>query len=98
MFLVFNALFCNSENVDAGELNSYNRIHKDEALTKYGFNWTEFCKEFGFANTHIPDFFICKNLKYLKCCTELLLNEWNSEEWRPYWLQIVYRKIVRLTK
>jgi predicted metalloendopeptidase len=95
---IFNALFCNSENVDAGELNGYNRIHKDEALSKYGFNWIEFCKEFGFANTHIPDFFICKNLKYLKCCTELLLNEWNSEEWRPYWLQILYRKIVRLTK
>jgi predicted metalloendopeptidase len=95
---MFNALFCDNKSTDASQFNSYNRIHKDEALSKYGFNWAEFCKEFGFTNANIPEFFICKNLNYLKCCTELLLNEWNSEAWRPYWLLIIYRKIVRITK
>ena len=90
---MLNAFACNSQSSD---FNSYNKIHKDEALTKYGFNWTEFCKEFGF--TKVPEYFICKNLNYLKCCTELLLNEWNTEEWRAYWLLIIYRKIIRITK
>ena len=90
---MLNAFACNSQSND---FNSYNKIHKDEALSKYGFNWTEFCKEFGF--TKVPEYFICKNLNYLKCCTELLLNEWNSEEWRAYWLLIIYRKIIRITK
>lgn len=90
---MLNAFACNSQSSD---FNSYNKIHKDEALSKYGFNWTEFCKEFGF--TKVPEYFICKNLNYLKCCTELLLNEWNSEEWRAYWLLIIYRKIIRITK
>ena len=85
-----------SRNLEASKVSNYNKIYKDEALEKYGFNWTEFCTEFGF--TKIPDFFICKNLNYLKNCTELLLNEWNSEEWRAYWLLIIYRKIVRITK
>jgi len=93
---MFNALFCDNKKIDASELNGYNRIHKDEALSKYGFDWVKFCKEFGFKKA--PDFFICKNLNYLKCCTELLLNEWDSEEWRAYWLLIQYRKFIKITK
>ena len=95
---MFNALFCNSQTADPDSFNTYNRVYKDEALTKYGFNWTEFCQEFGFTKENIPNYFICKNLNYLKCCTEMLLNEWNSEEWRAYWLVIIYRKIVRITR
>jgi putative endopeptidase len=95
---MFNALFCNTKTIDIDNFNTYNRVYKDEALSKYGFNWEEFCNEFGFTNVNMPEYFICKNLNYLKCCTELLLNEWNSEEWRAYWLLIIYRKIVRITR
>ena len=89
-------MVCNSKNLDDADFNSYNRIYKNEAMEKYGFNWEEFCKELGF--TKIPEFFICRNLNYLKCCTDLLLKEWNSEEWRAYWLIIVYRRLARITK
>ena len=92
----FNSLVCSNKNIDDKDFNSYNRIYKNEAMEKYGFNWEEFCKELGF--TKIPEFFICRNLNYLKCCTDLLLKEWNSEEWRAYWLLIVYRRLARITK
>ena len=90
---LFNALGCTDiTNND----KSYNRVTASEALEKYGFNWKEFTKELGFK--HTPEFFITPSLNYLKCCTTLLLENWNSEKWRPYWLWIFFRRLVRITK
>ena len=80
---IVNAMKCNSLKED--EYN-YNKITSKEALETYNFNWIEFCKELGFKQT--PDFFIVPSKNYLKCCTELLIKEWDSEEWRPYWIFI----------
>ena len=76
--------------------NYYNRVYRKEALEKYGFNWDEYSKTIGFETP--PDFFIIDNLNYLKCVIQLLKEEWNSEEWRPFWLLIYYRFITRFTK
>jgi putative endopeptidase len=70
--------------------SSYNKVTTHEALQKYGFDWKLFSKELGFKYT--PDFFIISNLNYLKCGTELLLKQWNSERWRTYWIYIFIRQ------
>jgi putative endopeptidase len=75
---------------DDKKQSSYNKIYKDEALKTFQFNWDEVSKAMGFEKT--PDFFITTNLSYLKCGTELLLKEWNSEQWRTYWIYIFIRQ------
>jgi putative endopeptidase len=73
--------------------STYNKITTKEALQKYGFDWAKFSKSMGFSYT--PEFFITSNLNYLKCGTELLLKEWNSERWRTYWIYIFIRQLNR---
>jgi putative endopeptidase len=70
--------------------STYNKITTKEALQKYDFDWKSFSKSLGFDYT--PEFFITSNLNYLKCGTELLLKEWNSEKWRTYWIYIFIRQ------
>jgi len=73
--------------------STYNKITTKEALHKYGFDWSKFSKSMGFSYT--PEFFITSNLNYLKCGTDLLLKEWNSERWRTYWIYIFIRQLNR---
>ena len=73
--------------------STYNKVTTKEALQKYGFDWAKFSKSMGFSYT--PEFFITSNLNYLKCGTELLLKEWNSEKWRTYWIYIFIRQLNR---
>ena len=73
--------------------STYNKITTKEALQKYGFDWSKFSKSLGFSYT--PEFFITSNLNYLKCGTDLLLKEWNSERWRTYWIYIYIRQLNR---
>ena len=73
--------------------STYNKITTKEALQKYGFDWEKFAKSMGFSYT--PEFFITSNLNYLKCGTDLLLKEWNSERWRTYWIYIFIRQLNR---
>ena len=76
----------------------YNKVTKEEAIKKYKFNWTEYCKELGYEEKNIPDFFIVSNLQYFKFCTEELLENWNSKEWRSYWIWIFARFYARFTR
>jgi putative endopeptidase len=76
--------------------NGYNKITAADALKIYGFDWEQFSKELGFDKT--PPFFISSSPNYLKCCVELLMNEWNSEKWRSFWCWIYLRFIARITK
>ena len=73
--------------------STYNKVTAKEALQKYGFDWAKFSKSMGFSYT--PEFFITSNLNYLKCGTELLLKEWNTEKWRTYWIYIFIRQLNR---
>lgn len=73
--------------------STYNKITAKEALHKYNFDWNTFSKEMGFKNT--PEFFITTNMNYLKCGTELLLKDWNSERWRTYWIYLFIRQLNR---
>jgi putative endopeptidase len=91
---IFNALGC--VDVKKEEEESYNKVYADEALTKYGFDWKEFSKQLGFRNT--PKFFITSSLNYLKCGTDLLIKNWNTEKWKTYWLYILFKRLVRITR
>ena len=83
-----------NQNIDEYN-NEYNRVTRKDAIEKYGFDWDEYSKEIGFKK--VPEFFIIDNLNYLKCVMKLLKEEWNSEEWRPFWLLMYYRVIIRFT-
>jgi putative endopeptidase len=47
-------------------------------------------KEYGFKN--IPTKFVTSNLNYLLCGTKLLIDEWDTPEWRTYWIYIYIRQ------
>jgi predicted metalloendopeptidase len=90
---MMNALICTKATTS---LDSYNKISAHEAISKYDFNWEEFSKDLGF--TYTPDFFITSSKNYLKCGTELLLKNWDSEKWRTYWIYIFVKKTARMTE
>lgn len=75
--------------------NGYYKIHKDDALTKYGFDWEQFAKELGF--TKAPDYFITGNIENLSKLIKLLQEKWTTEKWRPLILIKLYRFIVRFS-
>ena len=90
---IFNALGC----VDVTKKEkSYNKVYAEEAYTKYGFNWNEISKHLGFKTT--PNFFITSSLNYLKCGSELFVKNWNTSKWKTYWLYILFRSLVRITR
>jgi len=90
---MFNALGCDSIK---GASDGYNLVTEKDALEVYQFNWTEFCKELGF--TKVPSTFVCSNLNYLNCCTDLMLKEWDSEEWKVFWIWTYISFISRISQ
>jgi predicted metalloendopeptidase len=92
---IANAFSCNSLN-KKNDLTTYHKITPKEALERFNFNWDEYSKALGFKTT--PDFFITSDLNYLLCIVHLLLKEWNTSEWRTYWIYIYMRMIIRFHK
>ena len=88
---ILYAMGCES-GIKEGE-NNYNKVYAKDANTKYNFNWTDFASGLGFKET--PEFFITSSLNYLKCGTELLMNEWTSKQWRTYWIYIYIRQLIQ---
>ena len=75
--------------------SNYNKVYTEEAMKTYNFNWEEFAHGLGFKRT--PEFFITSNLSYLKCGTDLLLGEWDSDQWKTYWIYIYIRQQQRFS-
>ena len=90
---IFTALGC-MDVTTKDEL--YNKVTKEEAMTKYGFDWEEFSKHLGFKKT--PDFFVTTNLNYIKCGSKLLIDNWKTPRWRTYWIYLILRRLIRITK
>jgi len=90
---IITAMGCDEGIVE--NQNNYNRVTAAQALKEYNLNWDKFSYALGFSTP--PEFFITTSLNYLKCGTKLLLDNWNSEKWRSYWLYIFIRHLVRLT-
>jgi len=74
----------------------YNKVTANESISKYNFDWPEFSKELGFS--HTPSFFITSNLNYLICGTKMLMDNWNNENWRTYWIYLFIRQQQRWNK
>ena len=90
-FEILNAMAC--ELIKETDEDNYNLITKDEALKSFGFNWKEFCDATGIKKT--PDDFVTSNVNYLLCGTKLLLEKWNSKQWRTYWVYLFIRQQCR---
>ena len=93
-FEILNAMACNL--IKETDEDDYNLISKDEALNKFGFNWTEFCKVLGFKK--IPESFVTSNVNYLLCGTKLLLERCDSDQWKTYWIYLYIRQQCRWNK
>jgi predicted metalloendopeptidase len=91
---ILEALGC--ADISSGEEKQYNKIMASEAMSKYGFDWDSFSKELGFKNT--PKFFITSSVNYLKCGSDVMKANWNTPKWRTYWIFILLRRLIRITK
>ena len=90
---IINAYDCT--NIKNEDSDGYNVIHKSEALDKYGFDWDKFAVALGFKKT--PDFFITSNPNYIYCMTKILLEEWDNEKWRTYFIFLYIKQLQRFT-
>ena len=90
---IFISMGCNDVSKNESE---YNKVRVAECKEKYGFDWVEFTKQLGYSKT--PDSFTTFSLNYLKCGTDLFLKNWNTPAWRTYWIFLLLRRIVRITK
>jgi predicted metalloendopeptidase len=86
-------LGCDSIKTD--DLDGYNIVTKQEALSKYNFDWEKLATKIGYKT--VPNTFICSSTNYLKCIMETLLtdNAWQSDKWRSYYLYINFRQVMR---
>ena len=97
VFKCFEKIFFCFSGVDfVNNPLGYNKVVKSESLEKYNFNWDELSTELGIKDT--PDFFITPDLNYLKNISTLLSSEWDSEEWRPFWIYTYIRQVARYTQ
>jgi len=85
------AMGCNQVKNDSADY--YNIVKKEEALSKYGFDWEKFSQGLGYKIA--PNFFICDSLNYLKCVCKLLNDNWNTQKWKSYWFYIYLRQMIR---
>lgn len=76
--------------------DGYNLIDADDALSKYGFDWTRFAKELGFKK--VPPKILISNLNYTKCMMKLLGDNWTTPKWKGFWLYLYFRQIIRFHK
>jgi len=92
---LFNSFVCPNIVVKDPD-STYNKVSASEALSKYDFDWVEFTKELGYSRT--PSFFVTGNLSYLKCASNIFLKNWNTPKWKTYWLYILFKRLVRITR
>jgi predicted metalloendopeptidase len=90
-FEILNAMAC--ELITDSDPDGYNLVTKEEALKNFGFNWEEFCKQLGFKK--IPEDFVTSNINYLLCGTKLLLERWNTPQWKTFWIYLYIRQQTR---
>ena len=90
---IINAYDCTDIKNEAPD--QYNVVNKSEALDKYGFDWNKFATALGFKKT--PDYFITSNPNYIYCMTKLLLEEWDNEKWRTYFVFMYIKQLQRFT-
>jgi predicted metalloendopeptidase len=93
---ILTAMGCDFIKESDQDKDNYNLVSKDEALKDFNFNWKEFCLELGFDK--VPKQFVTSNINYLLCGTKMMLDEWDTPEWRTYWVYLYIRQQQRWNK
>ena len=91
---LLNAMTCNL--IKQEDEDGYNLITKEEAINNFGFNWESFCRCLGFKE--VPSDFVTSNVNYLLCGTKMLLEKWDSSQWRTYWVYLYIRQQCRFSE
>lgn len=93
---LLNAMSCNLIKEKDMDPNGYNVVTKEEAIRMFGFDWEAFCRAMGFHT--VPSEFVTSDVNYLLCGTKLLLEKWNTPQWRTYWIYVYIRQQCRFNK
>lgn len=88
---LLNAMTCNL--IKEEDDNGYNVVTAQEAMDHFGFDWCTFARALGFQK--VPAEFVTSNVSYLLCGTKLLLEKWDSDQWRTYWVYLYVRQQCR---
>uniref|UniRef100_A0A6C0E681 Peptidase M13 C-terminal domain-containing protein n=1 Tax=viral metagenome TaxID=1070528 RepID=A0A6C0E681_9ZZZZ len=80
----------NYNKIKNEDIDGYNVVHSSESLEKYGFDWVSFTKALGYK--HTPEFFITESLNYLQRISNLLVKEWDTDEWKTYWIYLFIKQ------
>ena len=88
---IANAYAC-SKKTESFKYN-FSKITQKESIEKYNFDWKKYCNYLGFQRE--PEFYYTNVPEYLKCIFSILFKEWNTKEWRTYWIYIFIRMIGR---
>jgi putative endopeptidase len=83
----------NCDSIKNEDPNFYNIVSKEKLENDYGFDWTTFTRKIGYSNA--PSKIVLSSLNYTKCITKLLKDNWNSPEWKTYWLFMFYKTMLR---
>ena len=76
--------------------DGYNLVNSSEAYKKYNFNWDAYATQLGF--TTVPRTFVATSVNYLAKISDILTNEWNSTQWRTYFVYIYIRHQRRMNE
>ena len=103
---LLDAMGC--DKIKKEDPNYYNVVTKKELEEEYGFDWTKFTEKLGTKTAFpgeygvnkssydkAPNKVIVSSLNALKCTTELLKKNWNTVEWKTWWMFIFYKQLIR---
>ena len=77
-------------------LYNYTLVYRNNKQN-FNFNYEEFFKEIGYVNETIPSSIVIKDIDYFEKVCKLLLDNWNSDKWRSFWVISYVRQIGRFT-
>jgi putative endopeptidase len=80
----------NYNKIKNEDADGYNLVTANESLDKYGFDWITFSHALGFSKT--PAFFITDSLNYLQRMSKILASEWDTEQWKTYWVYLFIKQ------
>jgi putative endopeptidase len=69
----------------------FSKINSKDSLEKYKLDWDKLSFYLDLKDN--PGFYYTADTKYLECIMKILHKEWNTKEWRTYWIYI-YLKII----
>jgi predicted metalloendopeptidase len=73
--------------------NYYNVATPNTLKNKIGLDWNKFATKLGYSA--VPEKIIVANMNATKGLVELMKKNWNTKEWKTYWLFIHFKQMLR---